>query len=63
MLTQKSNDAHVQWAIQHKDDHCYQLFRNTIRRWSRNPSTEVKRIEDNGMGRHQNQERHWLSFH
>ena len=57
MLTQEQKHARVQWAIQHKDDDwsrtiftdetCYQLFRNTIRRWSRNPSTEVKRIPKN----------------
>ena len=57
MLTQEQKHARVQWAIQHKDDDwsrtiftdetCYQLFRNTIRRWSRNPSTEVKRILKN----------------
>ena len=57
MLTQEQRYAHVQWAIQHKDDDwsrtiftdetCYHLFRNTIRRWSRNPSTEVKRIPKN----------------
>ncbi|CAF4121092.1 unnamed protein product, partial [Rotaria magnacalcarata] len=47
MLTQKHKEARVQWAIQHKDDDwsrtiftdetSYQLFRNTIRRWSKNP--------------------------
>ena len=57
MLTQEQKHARVQWAIQHKDDDwsrtiftdetCYQLFRNTIRRWSRNRSTEVKRIPKN----------------
>ena len=57
MLTQEQNHARVRWAIQHKDDNwsrtrftdetCYQLFRNTIRRWSRNLSTEVKRIPKN----------------
>ena len=57
MLAQEQKHARVQWAIQHKDDDwsqtiftyetCYQLFRNTIRRWSRNPSTEVKRIPKN----------------
>ncbi|CAF1344832.1 unnamed protein product [Rotaria sordida] len=57
MLTQEHKDARVQWAIQHKDDDwsrtiftdetCCQLFRNTIRRWSRNPSAEVKRIPKN----------------
>ena len=57
ILTQEQKHARVQWAIQHKDDDwsrtiftdetCYQLFRNTIRRCSRNPSTEVKRIPKN----------------
>ena len=57
MLTQEQNHARLQWTIQHKDDDwsrtiftdetCYQLFRNTIRRWSRNSSTEVKQIPKN----------------
>jgi transposase len=57
MLTQKQKDARVQWAIEHKDDDwsrtvftdetCYQLFRNTIRRWSKNPKAEIKRIPKN----------------
>ena len=51
-LTQEQKHAPIQWAIQHKDDDwsrtrftdeiCYHLFRNTIGRWARNPSTEVK---------------------
>ena len=54
MLTQEQKHARLQWGIQHKDDDwsrtiftdetCCQLFQNTIRRWPRNPSTEVKRI-------------------
>lgn len=57
MLTQKHKDARVQWAIQHQDDDwsrtiftdetCYQLFRNTIRRWSKNPRAQIKRIPKN----------------
>ena len=57
MLTQEQKHARVRWAIQHKyddwsrtiftDETYYQLFRNTIHRWSRNPSTEVKRIPKN----------------
>ena len=57
MVTQEQKHARVQWAIQHKDDDwsrtiftdetCHQLFCNTIRRRSRNPSTEVKRISKN----------------
>jgi len=57
MLTQAQKDARIQWAIQYKDfdwsrtvftdETSYQLFRNTIRRWSRNPSAEVKRIPKN----------------
>ena len=50
MLTQKQKDARVQWAKQHKDDDwsrtiftdetSYQLFRNTIRRRSKNSKRE-----------------------
>ena len=57
MLTQEQRVARVQWAIKHQNDDwsrtiftdetCYQLFRNTIRRWSRNPKAEVKRIPKN----------------
>ncbi len=57
MLTQAQKDARVQWAIRHKNDNwnrtiftdetSYQLFRNTIRRWSKNPKPEVKRIPKN----------------
>ena len=57
MATQEQKHARVRWVIQHKDDDwsrtiftdetCYQLFRNTIRRRSRSPSTEVKRIPKN----------------
>jgi hypothetical protein len=57
MLTQEQKDARIQWAIQHKDDDwnrtiftdkaSYQLFRNTVRLWSRNPRAEVKRIPKN----------------
>ncbi|CAF2149401.1 unnamed protein product [Rotaria magnacalcarata] len=57
LLTQKHNDARVQWAVKHQDDDwtrtiftdetCYQLFRNTIRRWSKNPKGEFKRIPKN----------------
>ena len=54
MLIQEQKDARVQWAIKHQNDDwsrtiftdeiCYQLFWDTIRRWSRNPKAEVKRI-------------------
>ena len=57
MLTQEQKKARVQWAIRHKDDDWsrtvftdetgYQLFRNTIRRWSKNLKAEVKRIPKN----------------
>ena len=57
MLTQEHKEARVWWAILHKDDDwsrtvftdetCYQLFRNTIRRWSKTPKAEVKRIPKN----------------
>ena len=77
MLTQEQKHARLQWAIQYKDDDwsrtiftdetCYQLFRNTIRRWSRNPSTRSqtnfqKQAEGYGTGRHQYQGPYWLSF-
>ena len=57
MLTKEHKEARVQWAIRHKDYHwnrkiftdetCYQLFRNTVCRWSKNPKTEIKRIPKN----------------
>ena len=57
MLTQQQKDARVQWAIKHQNDDWsrtiftdetgYQLIRNTIRRWSKNPKAEVKRIPKN----------------
>ena len=57
MLTQEQKDARVRWAIKLQNDDwsrtiftdetCYQLFRNTIRRWSRNPKAEVKRLPKN----------------
>ena len=47
MFTHEQKHGPVQWGLQHKDDDwsrtrfadetCYQLFRNTIGRWSRNP--------------------------
>ena len=55
MLTEKQKDARIQSTIKHKEDDwsrtistnetCYQLFRNTIRRWSKNPKAEIKRID------------------
>jgi hypothetical protein len=57
MLTQKHKEMRVQWALQHKDDDwsrtvfsdetSYQLFRNTIHRWSKNAKAELKRIPKN----------------
>ena len=57
MLTNVQKEARVKWAIEHKNDDwrrtiftdetCYQLFRNTVRRWSKNPKKEVKRIPKN----------------
>ena len=57
MLTEEHKRARVRWAIRHKDDDWtrtiftdetgYQLFRNTIRRWSKTPSAEVKRVPRN----------------
>jgi len=57
MLTQKQKERRVQWTLHHKDDDwsrtvfsdetSYQLFRNTILRWSKNPQAEFKRIPRN----------------
>ena len=57
ILTKEHKESRVQWAIRHKDDDwnrtiftdetCYQLFRNTLRRWSKNSKTVVKRIPKN----------------
>ena len=57
MLTQKHKDARIQWALKHQNDDwtrtvftdetCYQLFRNTVRLWSKNPKGEFKRIRKN----------------
>ena len=57
MLIEKQKDAHIQWPINHKEDDwsrtiftdetCYQLFRNSIRRWSKTPKAEIKRIPKN----------------
>ena len=67
MLTneQKERRVHVQWAMAHKDDDwsrtvfsdetSYQLFRNTIRRWSKYAREEKKKnseeqTKDHGTG-------------
>jgi len=54
MLTNEQKERRVQWALAHKDDDwsrtifsdetSYQLFRNTIRRWSKYAQEEKKRI-------------------
>lgn len=57
MLTQEHKERRVEWAKEHLNDNwkftvftdecSYQLFRNTIRRWSKNPKAEKKRIPKN----------------
>ena len=57
MLTAEQKQHRVQWAKKHQADDWYRtgftdessfhLFRNTIRRWSKNPESEVKRIPKN----------------
>ncbi len=57
MLTVEQKERRVQWARQHQnadwsrtvffDESCFQLFRNTVRRWSKNPKQELKRIPKN----------------
>jgi transposase len=57
MLTNEQKEGRVQWALAHKDDDwnrtvfsdetSYQLFRNTIRRWSKHAQEEKKRIPKN----------------
>ena len=77
MLTAEQQQHRVEWAQKHqaddwyrtvfKDELSFQLFRNTIRRWSKNPESEVKRIPKNRqkgshMGSNQYQRRCWLSY-
>jgi transposase len=57
MLTNEQKERRVQWALAHKNDDwsrtifsdetSYQLFRNTIRRWSKYAQEEKKRIPKN----------------
>lgn len=57
MFTQEHKERRVEWAKQHLNDNwkstvftdecSFQLFRNTIRRWSKNPKEEKKRIPKN----------------
>jgi len=57
MLTQEQKEHRVKWAKEHLNDNwkstvftdesSFQLFRNTIRRWSKNPKEEKKRIPKN----------------
>ena len=52
MLTSDEKERRVQWAEKHKnddftktiftDESSFQLFRNTIRRWTKNPNKELK---------------------
>jgi hypothetical protein len=57
MLTKQQKKTRVEWVLQHKDDNwsqtvfsnetSFQLVRNKIRRWSKHPQLEVKRIPKN----------------
>ena len=57
MLTVEQKQNRVEWAKKHQDDDwnhtiftdesSFQMFRNTVRRWSKNPEIEVKRIPKN----------------
>jgi transposase len=57
MLTDPQRVARLEWAIAHKgddwdktifsDETSIQLFRNTVRRWSKTPGAEVKRVPKN----------------
>ena len=54
MLTEEQRRQRLSWALAHKDDDwsrtvfsdetSIQLFRNTVRRWSKDPRSEVKRV-------------------
>ena len=70
MLTDEQKQHRIEWAKKHQADDWYctiftdelsfHLFRNTIRRWSKNPESEVKRIPKH-MESNQYQRRCWLS--
>jgi hypothetical protein len=56
MLTPDQKERRLQWTMAHLHDDwnrtvfanesCLQLFRNTIRRWSKFPRRELKRIPE-----------------
>jgi len=57
MLTDQQRHRRLQWAMAHKDDDwrrtvfsdesSIQLFRNTVRCWTKNPRIEIKRVPKN----------------
>ena len=57
MLTKEQKEKHVIWAMKYKNDDWnqtvfpnksyFQLFRNTVRRWSKTAQNELKRIPKN----------------
>ena len=57
MLTKEQKEKRVIWAMKHKnddwnqtvfsDESYFQLFRNTVRHWSKTPQKELKRIPKN----------------
>ncbi len=54
MITKKQR---IKWAKRHKnddftntiftDESSFQLFRNTVRRWTKDPNNELKRVPKN----------------
>ena len=62
MLTVEQKQNRVEWAKKHQgddwnrtiftDESSFQLFRNTVRRWSKNPEIKVKRIPKNSQKVH-----------
>ena len=57
MLTNEQKEKCAIWAMKHKnddwyqivfsDESCFQLFRNTVRHWSKTSQKELKRIPKN----------------
>jgi hypothetical protein len=57
MLSSEQKQRRIQWAQQHQnydfthavftDEKSFQLFRNTVRRWTKCPNNESKRIPAN----------------
>ena len=62
MLTSSNKQRRIEWAQQHQnndfthtiftDEASFQLFRNTVRRWTKCPNNELKRIPKNRQNVH-----------